>query len=143
MASPFARQSSVIEESPAGGGDEHILIVEDDDAVRHVATLILSNLGYKVTTFPGSMEALNYFKENENLVPMFDLLLSDMVMPFMNGRNLAKEICVLQPGIKVLFMSGYVGDADILADMQDSDLPFLEKPFTRSTLARKVRETLG
>jgi DNA-binding NtrC family response regulator len=74
---------------------------------------------------------------------MFDLLLSDVVMPFMNGRNLAKEICARQPGIKVLFMSGYVGDADILADMQDSDMPFLEKPFTRSTLSRKVRETLG
>jgi len=131
------------EEGPPGGGDEHILLVEDDDAVRHVATMILTKFGYKVTVFPGSREALEYFKANGPLVPMFDLLLSDMVMPFMNGRNLANEISAFQPGIKVLFMSGYVGDPDILAAVQDADLPFLAKPFTGSTLARKIREALG
>ncbi len=131
-----------LEEGPPGGGNEHILLVEDDDAVRHVATMILTNFGYKITAFSGSREVLNYFKANDNLVPMFDLLLSDMVMPFMNGRNLANEICALQPGIKVLFMSGYVGDPAILTAVQDAGLPFLEKPFTGSILARKVRETL-
>jgi PAS domain S-box-containing protein len=123
-----------------GTGTETILLVEDDEAIRNVTSAILRSLGYQIFPFPGGAEALE-FCSGEN-TPAFDLLLSDIVMPNIGGRELAERLLAMRPGLKVLFMSGYVDDPIILQAVQESAVPFLEKPFTRDILARKVREAL-
>ncbi len=128
------------EETFAGEGTERILLVEDDEAIRTVTTAILESLGYEVHPVSGGADALELC-ENPNTAP-FDLLLTDVIMPNMSGRELAERFSKLFPRISILFMSGYVGDAKILQAVQDAGARFLEKPFTRATLARKVRESL-
>ncbi len=123
-----------------GTGTETILLVEDDEAIRNVTAAILRSLGYQVYPFPGGAEALEFCSSSG--VPQFDLLLSDIVMPNIGGRELAERLGAMRPGLRVLFMSGYVDDPVILEAVQQSSVPFLEKPFTRETLARKVRDTL-
>ena len=123
-----------------GAGTETILIVEDDEAIRTVTSAILRTLGYQIYPMASSAEALEMFS-GEN-APPFELLLSDIVMPGMGGRELADRLRAVKPGLRVLFMSGYVDDPIILKAVQDAAVPFLEKPFTRETLAKKVREAL-
>jgi nitrogen-specific signal transduction histidine kinase/ActR/RegA family two-component response regulator len=123
-----------------GTGSETILIVEDDEAIRNVTSAILRSLGYQVFPFPGGHEALEFCSGPG--APAFDLLLSDIVMPNMGGRELAERLLSLRPGLRVLFMSGYVDDPVILQAVQEAAVPFLEKPFTRDILARKVRDAL-
>ena len=122
-------------------GRERILIVEDDEAIRQITFAILDSLGYRVTVVPGSIEALSLFRSDSSL--SFDLLLTDVIMPEMDGLELAR--CIHDkhlPGLRTLFMSGYLGDAETVQAVADYDLPFLEKPFTLDGLARKVREAL-
>jgi len=126
------------EDSAVGEGTERILLVEDDEAIRTVTTAILESLGYGVVAVPGGAEALELC--GGVAPPQFDLLLTDIVMPNMDGRELAERISKLCPKIRIMFMSGYVGDATILQAVQDAGARFLEKPFTRASLARKVRE---
>ncbi|CAM2821889.1 response regulator [Rariglobus hedericola] len=122
-------------------GKERLLIVEDDEAIRHITQAILESLGYKVTVLNGSVEALKFYQDNPDSV--FDLLLSDVIMPEMNGLELARHIQAhFQPGLRPMFMSGYLGDTATVQAVADYNLPFLEKPFTMDSLARKVRETL-
>ena len=121
-------------------GTESILVVEDDEAIRGVTTAILRSLGYKVYTMASATDALTFCTAPN--APMFDLLLSDIVMPLKGGRELAEDLLQVRPNLRILFMSGYVDDPVILQAVQDSAVPFLEKPFTRDSLARKVRETL-
>lgn len=123
-----------------GTGTETILIVEDDEAIRTVTAAILRSLGYQIYPMADSKEAFEMFTGPN--APPYDLLLSDIVMPTMGGRELADRIRSVKPDVKVLFMSGYVDDPVILQAVQDSAVPFLEKPFTRDTLAKKVREAL-
>jgi CheY-like chemotaxis protein len=127
------------DETPLGRY-ESILLVEDDEAVRAVTQSILRSLGYEVHVEPGGAEALTLCLGNN--APRFDLLLTDIVMPYIGGHELAERLTALRPEIKVLFMSGYVDDPVILQAVQDSHIPFLEKPFNRTTLAKKVREAL-
>jgi CheY-like chemotaxis protein len=127
------------DETPLGRY-ESILLVEDDESVRAVTQSILRSLGYEVHAEPGGAEALALFL-GEN-TPRFDLLLTDIVMPYIGGHELAQRLTALRPDLKVLFMSGYVDDPVILQAVQDSHIPFLEKPFNRTTLAKKVREAL-
>jgi two-component system, cell cycle sensor histidine kinase and response regulator CckA len=123
-----------------GTGTETILIVEDDEAIRNVTSAILRSLGYQVFPFPGGPEALEFCSGPG--APSFDLLLSDIVMPNMGGRELAERLLGMRPGLRVLFMSGYVDDPVILQAVQEAAVPFLEKPFTRDILARKVRDAI-
>jgi len=123
-----------------GAGTETILIVEDDEAIRTVTSAILRALGYQIYPMASSTEALEMFAGPH--APPFDLLLSDIVMPNMGGRELADCLRAAKPGLRVLFMSGYVDDPVILKAVQDAAVPFLEKPFTREALAKKVREAL-
>lgn len=132
--------TSVVEDTTIGVGSERILLVEDDEAIRAVTSAILETLGYHVHAVAGGAEALDLCGQDP--APQFDLLLTDIVMPYMDGRDLAERIGKLCPGIRVMFMSGYVGDSSILQAVQDAGARFLEKPFTRSSLARKVREAL-
>jgi len=131
---------SMIKDDEVGEGTERILLVEDDEAIRAVTTAILETLGYRVHAVAGGSEALEYCAANP--IPEIDLLLTDIVMPFMDGRDLAEQISRRCPGIGVLFMSGYVGDPSILEAVQSAGARFLEKPFTRGSLGRKVRDAL-
>jgi PAS domain S-box-containing protein len=121
-------------------GSETILLVEDDEAIRTVTSAILRSLGYQIYPMADSKEAYDLVTGPN--APPFELLLSDIVMPNMGGRELADRLRSAKPGLKVLFMSGYVDDPVILQAVQEAAIPFLEKPFTRDSLAKKVRETL-
>ncbi|HEY1661432.1 MAG TPA: ATP-binding protein [Verrucomicrobiae bacterium] len=119
-------------------GTESILLVEDDPAVRRLATVILGNCGYKIQESNNAFEALSLVKRN----PRFDLVISDVIMPQMSGKELCDQIKGSFPHIRILLMSGYTDDALAHHGVLDEGLHFLEKPFSPAKLARKVREVL-
>ncbi len=122
-----------------GEGSETVLLVEDEKSVRVTAGRFLADFGYTVLVAKSPDEALRQAREHPDRI---DLLITDVVMPGMNGRELAEELSAQQPELKVLFMSGYT--ADVVGDrgIMDDDVCFIAKPVTRDQLARKVREVL-
>jgi two-component system, cell cycle sensor histidine kinase and response regulator CckA len=141
---PFTEQPEAglalsFEEEADAGGREHILLVEDDELIRSVASQILENLGYRVTARPDGLTALEFAQTSGETI---DLLLSDIVMPHMGGRELAERVRQTLPAIRVLLMSGYIDDPDTQRAVLDEKMPFLEKPFTRDALAKRVRRVL-
>ncbi|XXT24262.1 ATP-binding protein [Sorangium sp. So ce429] len=124
--------------SPAGG-DETVLVVEDDDAVRKLIVEVLERRGYGVVSAASAEEALAAIAlEGADAV---DLLLTDLVMPGMNGRELAERALALHPRARVLYMSGYADDVFAGAE-PDGERALLQKPFTPDTLAQRVRDLL-
>ena len=119
-------------------GTESILVVEDDPSVRALAVTILRGCGYQVQEASNAFEALRTLKKN----PRFDLVLTDVIMPQMSGKELCDQIKSQLPQIKVLLMSGYTDDALAHHGVLDENFQFLEKPFSPAGLARKVREVL-
>jgi PAS domain S-box-containing protein len=126
-------------EPDAAGGSETIMVVEDDDGVRDLVRLMLEANGYEVLTVQDPDEAARVCAERPCGV---DLLLTDVMMPDVNGAALAEQLGALAPGLRVLFMSGYSDEAVQRHGMLGDHAAFLEKPFTERTLARKVREVL-
>jgi PAS domain S-box-containing protein len=124
--------------SPATGS-ETILLVEDEEAVRRVARLVLSSRGYRVLEARDGVHALAVLKEHGGEV---DLLLTDLVMPRMNGQQLAERVASDHPDVRVLLMSGYPDRVVPAGVATDPRFEFLSKPFQPSTLARRVRECL-
>ncbi|MEO5755889.1 MAG: CHASE3 domain-containing protein [Mesorhizobium sp.] len=131
--------------SPAGRrGDsaapvtETILVVEDDARVRASTTDALHELGYTVVHAGSGQEALQKLAET----PGVALLFTDIVMPVMNGRKLAEEAVARQPGLKVIFTTGFTRNAVVHNGVLDHDVHFLAKPFTIEQLAAKLREVL-
>ena len=120
-------------------GDETILIVEDDDVVRKLAVRILSDQGYKVLEAPQGIDAFLICAEHNGPI---HLLLTDVVMPKMSGRELAETIISLRPGIKVLYMSGYTDNTIVHHGILMEGMNYIQKPFSVESLARKVREVL-
>jgi CheY-like chemotaxis protein len=118
---------------------ETILVVEDNDAVRVMLCRILRSLGYQVLEAQHAHDALALCKRRERRI---DMLISDVVMPDMSGVDLALELRASQPEVRVLLMSGYSGLAMTRHGELQENLPFLEKPFTPDTVARKVSEVL-
>jgi PAS domain S-box-containing protein len=120
-------------------GTETILLVEDEDGIRTMTRMILQNNGYQVLEASNGGEALLLCRSRKEPV---HLLVTDVVMPRMSGRELAQQLARWQPGLKVLYVSGYTDDAIVHHGVLDPDTPFLQKPFTPQQLTRKVRELL-
>ena len=120
-------------------GTETILLVEDDEQLRQLGSSMLARCGYNVLVASTPEEGLAVCKANSRDIR---LLVTDVVMPRMNGRQLAEQILKLHPAIKVLYVSGYTNNAIVHYGVLDPGLWFLPKPFTVSALVAKVREVL-
>jgi CheY-like chemotaxis protein len=121
------------------GGSETILVIEDEEIVRNLACRGLKDHGYTVLEARNGTEALRYIREHPGTV---DLAISDVVMPEMGGRELAQSLALSDPGLPILFMSGYTGEDVVQRGLLDPGAPFQQKPFTPVTLANKVRAML-
>jgi PAS domain S-box-containing protein len=120
-------------------GSETILLVEDQDDVRNVAKLALRRYGYHVLEARNAGEALLSCERHPRAIHM---LLTDVVMPQMSGRELAERLLKIRPDLKVLYMSGYTDNAVIHHGMLDSGVAYLQKPLAPESLARRVRSVL-
>ena len=121
------------------GGTETVLLVEDDDMLCRMAQKILETHGYTVLSAHNSDEALKIANYHHDSI---HLLLTDLVIPGMNGKELAGRIESILPGIKVLYMSGYTDNAIAHHGVLDRDINFIQKPFSPNDLVQKVREVL-
>jgi CheY-like chemotaxis protein len=121
-------------------GTETILLVEDDPALREMAATLLTRLGYTVLAAGNGVEALGL--KNERGTGHIDLLFTDIVMPHMSGTELADRVRALYPYTKILFTSAYTENAIVHQGVVGKGVLLLQKPFTPSALARKVREVL-
>jgi two-component system cell cycle sensor histidine kinase/response regulator CckA len=120
-------------------GTETILVVEDESPLRAFAARILRERGYSVIEASNGEEALHMAQESPEKI---HLLLTDVVMPEMSGKALASHIVAMRPCTKVLYISGYTNEAIVHHGILDSDIAFLQKPFTDDELARKIREVI-
>ncbi len=120
-------------------GSETVLIVEDETAVRRMAARALAGQGYTVLEAENGAEALELLARTTGPV---DLVLTDVVMPRLNGRELGERLAAERPELPVLFMSGYTDDDIVRRGLLHPDAPFLQKPFMPADLARRVREVL-
>ena len=122
----------------SSGEPRKVLLVEDDERVRAFAEEALRDLGYVVVAADCAAEALAKIGQD----PDVDLLLTDVVMPDLNGRELAEQVLKLKPGLPVLYMTGFTRNAVVHNGMLDAGVNFMAKPFTVDQLAAKVREAL-
>jgi PAS domain S-box-containing protein len=129
-ASPFGLQPS---------GTETVLVVEDEEMLRVLISRMLRLCGYKILTAADGGEALALCERNRGKI---HLLLTDIVMPHVNGHQLAERLAVTDPEMKVLFMSGYTGDAIVQQGALKWDVDVIQKPFTANALSAKVRKIL-
>jgi len=120
-------------------GAETVLVVEDEEIVREMATEILRESGYHVLEAKHPNEALTLAAQYEGEI---HIMLTDVVMPLMSGRDLAEQLTPLRPDMKVLYMSGYTDDAIVHHGVLEVGTAFIAKPFSIDGLARKLRETL-
>jgi signal transduction histidine kinase len=118
---------------------ETILLVEDEASVREITALLLVSLGYQVKEVSSGQEALRLAQGNREKI---DLLMTDLLMPGMNGNELAEALRASDAGLKVLFLSGHSGDMLALHGVVYTEVAFLQKPFTLDALSRKLREVL-
>ncbi len=120
-------------------GTETILLVEDDESVRELASEILAQSGYTVIEACNGVDALEIYNEKPGEV---DMLVTDIVMPQMGGKELARQLVDASPDLKVLFLSGYTSAAIVEHGLIDVERNFMQKPFTATDLSRKVRTLL-
>jgi two-component system, cell cycle sensor histidine kinase and response regulator CckA len=135
---PTERDSPAAKEPGAHRGEEKILVVEDEEDVRRVVREMLEQQGYSVVTASSGSEALALCSASTDI----DLLITDVVMPGMSGRELADQLSACIPDLNVLFVSGYTDTAIVHHGVLNAGVHFLQKPFTPNQLARKVRELL-
>jgi CheY-like chemotaxis protein len=118
---------------------ETVLLVEDEDAVRELVSRILGKQGYTVVSFPSGVEALDYMRTNLGTI---DLLLTDVVMPKMSGKELAEKATLLEPNLTTLYMSGYTDELIAQRGVLASGENLIGKPFNRDKLLTTVRSLL-
>ena len=128
------------ETSPLSRGTETVLLVEDDPSVRHLACNILEEQGYTVLRANNGQDALNVAREHNG--PPIRLVVTDVIMPLMNGKVMAEWLKTTYPDLKILFTSGYTDDAIAQHGVLEAGVAFLSKPYSPTTLARKVRAML-
>jgi signal transduction histidine kinase len=124
--------------APQGSRGETIVVVEDDDSVRRLAVAMLVELGYRVVAFSNAASALRHFADDGPV----DMLFTDVVMPEMNGRQLADAVRELRPELKVLFATGYTQNAIVHGGVLDRGVDLMVKPYPIDKLAKKIREML-
>lgn len=137
-ADPQAQASQPQLEVPADGGSETILVVEDHDGLREYSTSVLRELGYQVLEASEGARALELLKTRQDV----QLLFTDVVLPGLNGRQLADEALRVRPDLKVLFTTGYTRNAIVHNGRLDQGVDLISKPFTFAALAAKVRQIL-
>jgi len=120
-------------------GFETVLLVEDDASVRSLAETVLRKLGYRVLVADSGISALEVWRTRQNSI---DVLLTDVIMPQMSGRELALKLREMDPGLKVLFMSGYTDDIIASHGVLARETQLIPKPFTAEALGRKLRDVL-
>src|SRR5581483_9791363 len=134
-----AEQTEAIEaETEIRPGSETILLLEDEDMVRTLTRQILESAGYAVMEASRGEEAIDLAQRNGGI----DLLLTDVVMPEMSGKEVADHIFAVRPSLKILFMSGYTDEAIVHHGVLDENVEFIQKPFTLAALTKKVRDVL-
>ena len=144
----FPRVSEPVTESaeafgspaPRGGASETLLLVEDEKAVRELTLRMLQQLGYTVITAESGAEALRIANAHAGEIAM---LVTDVVMPEMSGRQLADALILVRPGLKVLFLSGYTENTVVHHGVLEPGVDFLPKPFSREVMGKKIREVLA
>jgi len=127
------------EEEPVAGGHETILLVEDEPTILEITQMMLQSLGYTIMTANTPEEAINLVG---GVIGEVHLLLTDVMMPAMNGWDLAQRLLISQPEMKCLFMSGYTANIITYQGVLNEKIHFLQKPFSQRDLAVKVREAL-
>jgi PAS domain S-box-containing protein len=140
---PAADEAAMASETPPPlgrprAGGQTVLVVEDEDGLRDLARRLLQRQGYRVLLAANADEALRLFERNMTI----DVLLTDVVMPGASGPELTKRLLEQQPGLKVIYMSGYTEESIVHHGVINPAIAFLHKPFTSETLARKLREVL-
>jgi CheY-like chemotaxis protein len=121
-------------------GNETILLVEDEKAILRMTKMMLERLGYTVLTASAPNEAISILEISD--INTIHLLMTDVVMPEMNGRDLSKKLLSMHPGLKCLFMSGYTANVIAHHGVLDTGVQFINKPFSGQDLAKKIREVL-
>jgi CheY-like chemotaxis protein len=124
---------------PVKGGHESILLVEDEQTIRDMTAAMLERLGYRVLLSGSPADAIHLIEEFAGKI---DLRLTDVIMPEMNGWNLAERLLIIQPTMKCLFMSGYTANIIANQGILEETVHFIQKPFSKIELADKVREAL-
>jgi CheY-like chemotaxis protein len=137
-AEPVAAERAAEAGEPAGG-TETVLIVEDEEAIRSLARRFLERRGYRVLDAHNGPDALRVAKKHNGPI---HLLLTDVVMPLMSGREVAFQLAAERPDMKVVYMSGHTEDAIVHHGVLDEGVAFLQKPFSQNALAAIVREVL-
>lgn len=133
---------SVDPASPSQGEGETLLIVEDEKSILQVVKTILGALDYQVLATSSSFEALDLARQLSEDHVEIDLLITDVIMPEMNGLDLAKQLKSIQPNMKCLYMSGYTADVMASQAVSEEKFNFIQKPFSIHKLTQKVREVL-
>jgi PAS domain S-box-containing protein len=131
--------SEEILQQPVASGSGKVLLVEDDDLMRKMTTDMLETIGYSVLAVGSPLEALSICEEKD---ARFDLVITDVVMPGMSGRELRDKLGIIRPDIKVLFMSGYTSNVIVHHGVLEEGVHFIQKPFSLNDFARKIQEAM-
>lgn len=138
ITSAIMEETGVEEELPEKRSAT-ILVADDDPSVRELSEKVLGMFGYTVITAEDGDDAVRKFQENKDTI---DLIVLDIIMPKMNGKEVSDEVKVIRPGMKTVYISGYPADFITSRGMLDEKIELIEKPFNPRNLLRKVREVL-
>ena len=117
-----------------------VLVVEDEESVRLFVRVVLEKHGYRVLQAANGVEALRLLDDPDVTI---DVLLTDVMMPQMGGRELAERMLAVQPDVHVIFMSGYIADRALMTGVAERRAPLLQKPFSLDEMVRVVRDSIG